>query len=50
VGVSLPLNDAKAQLRRARQNCQAGRLEQARRDYEALSNLSALLSPSSPPD
>jgi hypothetical protein len=34
------LNDALAQLRRARQNCHAGRQDLARRDYEAVKNLS----------
>ena len=37
---SRQLNDALTQLRRARQNCHAGRLDLARRDYEALENLS----------
>jgi len=37
---SRQLNDALAQLRRARQNCRAGRLDLARPDYEALKNLS----------
>ena len=40
VVTSRQLNDALAQLRRARQNCHAGRLDLARRDYEALKNLS----------
>jgi hypothetical protein len=44
------LNDALAQLRRARRNCHAGRLDQARRDYEALKNLSGLAQSSLPQD
>jgi hypothetical protein len=42
---SRPLNEALAQLRRARQSCQSGRLEQARKDYEALAALSGPASP-----
>ena len=44
---SRPLNDAKMHLRRARLNCQAGRVEQARRDYEASN---AVSNPSLPHD
>ena len=40
-------SEAFANLRRARQDCQAGRLEQARQHYEVLNTL---LSPSSPED
>jgi len=35
---SSEIDEALAQLRRARQSCQAGRLDVARRDYEALMN------------
>jgi hypothetical protein len=46
VVASRQLNDALAQLRRARQNCRAGRLDLARRDYEALRNLNETSGPS----
>jgi hypothetical protein len=42
------LDDALAQLRRAHRNCHAGRMDQARRDYEALASLSGLAKSSLP--
>ncbi|MGP0092337.1 MAG: hypothetical protein ACLPKB_20605 [Xanthobacteraceae bacterium] len=44
------LDDALAQLRRARRNCHAGRVDQARRDYVALGSLSGLAKSSLPQD
>jgi hypothetical protein len=46
VVASRQLKEALTQLRRARQNCHAGRLDLAQRDYEALQNLSKRLSSS----